>query len=66
MQMPNATAIQGRFKSIWPIFSYRALRLLTNANLHFLSKVLVYSAGAELSVFKLLWETWKVLKIYTV
>jgi len=29
-----------------------ALRLLTNTNLHFVSMLLVYSAGAGLSVFK--------------
>ena len=45
-------------KLIWPISSNRAprpsspaLRLPTNENLHFLSKLLVYSAGAAPSVF---------------
>ena len=41
-----------------------ALCLLTNTNLHFLSKLLVYSAGAGSSVFKVIWETTTVLNFF--
>ena len=41
-----------------------ALRLLTNASLRFQSKLLVYSAGAGPSVFKVFRETKPILKLF--
>ena len=59
----ETTGGRSGFKPIWPISSNwaprqkgPALRLLNKANLHFLSKLLVYSAGAGPVFFKVFWE----------
>jgi len=41
-----------------------ALRLLTNTNFHFLSKLIVYIAARGLSFFKVFGETKTVLKLF--
>jgi len=57
------------FQPTWPISSNRAprqtepsLRLLANANVHFLSKLLVYCAGGGPVFFQLFGETKTIIK----
>jgi len=59
------------FKPIWPISSNWDPRSrwphappTTNANLHFLSKLLVYNAGAGPSFFMSVWETKTFIKFF--